>query len=329
MRLLVTGSGGLVGSQAVRFFADKFDIIGVDNNYRERFFGPRASVVDNIRELQKIKNYEHLWADIRNLDSLPKDVDFVIHCASQPSHDYAASHVIEDWDINASATVGLLDYVRRTSPHAVFVFMSTNKVYGDNINYIKNRVPVDELFPIDRTMHSVYGASKLAADQMVQEFGRYYGMKTVCFRAGCISGPGHAGVEAHGFLSYLMKCAMEKRTYTIFGYEGKQVRDNIHSLDLVKAFWEFFKNPKEGEVYNMGGGIYSYSNILEAIELCEKITGRIMDIKINDIPRKGDHQWWITELKKFKTDFPEWKINFNVEDILKQIYDKHNIPARY
>ena len=324
---LITGSGGLVGSEAARFFADKFDrVIGIDNDMRAKFFGPDASVKNNIEKLKDIENYEHHNYDFRDFILPRSEIKLVIHCASQPSHDYAAIHPQEDFEINCYGTFLLLEQMRKYYPEAVFIFMSTNKVYGDSINSLYDQFQasnrgIPEIWGIDRTMHSIYGASKLAADIMVQEYGKYYGLKTVCFRAGCITGPAHAGVEAHGFLNYLMKCAIQKKKYKIFGYGGKQVRDNIHANDLVKAFYEFYKNPKQGEVYNIGGGIHSNCSILEAIEMCEEITGNKMDIEFIDQPRKGDHKWWISDLSKFQGNYPDWKIIKSVKEILTEIYN--------
>lgn len=332
---LITGSGGLVGSEAVRFFADKFDsIYGVDNNMRGAMFGNDGSVNENIESLKHIKNYQHINCDYREFIPFSQDFKLIIHCAAQPSHDYASNHAIFDFDINATGTVRLLEQYRNLCPEAVFIFMSTNKVYGDIVNRhsyqeLNKRILLDwfevvnEAMPIDQSMHSIYGASKLAADIMVQEYGKYYGLKTVCFRAGCISGASHAGVEAHGFLNYLMKCAIQKKKYKIFGYGGKQVRDNIHAFDLVTAFWQFYQNPKHGEVYNIGGGLESNCSILEAIEMCEEITTNKMDIEFIDEPRKGDHKWWISDSSKFREDYPQWKLTYNVRDILTQIHERN------
>jgi len=340
---LITGSGGLVGSECVRYFADKFDeVIGIDNNMRAEFFGSGGSVAENISKLKRdVSNYIHYDDDIRELYGLSIDVNsevvnydvkLIIHCASQPSHDWASNNPEMDFDINATGTLQVLEVFRKYYPEAVFIFMSSNKVYGDypnQFNYYEtekrfrkiSNPEFGEHISIDHTLHSVYGASKTAADIMVQEYGRYYGLKTVCFRAGCISGPTHAGVEAHGFLSYLMKCAKSHKVYNIIGYKGKQVRDNIHVNDLVKAFEQFYLKPKSGAVYNMGGGMYSNCSILEAIDVCNEITGEELQYTIVDEPRKGDHIYWISDLRRFKNDYPNWGITKTHVDILKEIYE--------
>lgn len=342
---IVTGSAGLIGSEAVRFFAKKnFKIIGIDNNMRKVFFGEEASTEENKKKLQEeIPRYIHYDIDIRERQKIEKlfkeystDIKLIIHTAAQPSHDWAAKDPFTDFTINANGTLLLLEMTRIHCPQAVFIFTSTNKVYGDNPNYLplvelETRWELDEKHPyckngidetmsVDQTMHSLFGASKLAADSLVQEYGKYFGMKTVCFRGGCLTGPRHKGTMLHGFLHYLVKCAIEGREYTIFGYKGKQVRDNIHSYDLVNAFYHFYQNPRIGEVYNIGGSRYSNCSMIEAISLCEKNTGKKINYVYVDKPRMGDHIWWISDIGKFKSHYPEWKLTYNVEDIIQEIY---------
>lgn len=341
---LVTGSGGLIGSESVSFFAQKgFAVIGIDNNMRKAFFGKEGSVIRNQRRLRKkYKNYQHYSVDIRHEAKISKifkkygpDIVLVIHAASQPSHDWSARGPMVDFGVNALGTLVLLEALRKFCPKATFIFISTNKVYGDTPNRLplieeerrfelpaghKYYQGIDESMGIDYCLHSPFGASKLAADVMVQEYGRYFGLKTGVFRAGCLSGPQHAGVEAHGFLSYLVKCAVSGRKYQVFGYKGKQVRDNIHAYDLVSALYHFFKLPRPGEVYNMGGGRFANISLLEAIELCEKISGKKFNHEYTDKNRTGDHLWWISNVSKFKSHYPEWQHRFGIEDTLKQIY---------
>jgi CDP-paratose 2-epimerase len=343
---LITGSAGLIGSEAVQFFHDKFDlIIGIDNNMREYFFGKEASTVwNNDRLKEKFTNYQSQRADIRNIDELKvifekygKDIKLIIHTAAQPSHDWAAEEPFTDFSVNATGTSNMLEMTRIYCSDAVFIFTSTNKVYGDNPNFLplveketrweidtkhefyKNGIP--ETFSIDHTKHSLFGASKVAADILVQEYGRYFGMKTGVFRGGCLTGPNHSGTKLHGFLSYLMKCAITGDHYTVFGYKGKQVRDNIHSWDLVNMFWYYYQNPKMGEVYNAGGGRHSNCSMAEAIEKAELITGKKMNYTYSDENRVGDHIWWISDLSKFKTDYPAWNWKYNIDDILTQIFE--------
>tara|TARA_B110000003_G_scaffold274691_1_gene315277 strand:+ start:4067 stop:5122 length:1056 start_codon:yes stop_codon:yes gene_type:complete len=342
--VIITGSGGLIGSEAVKFFEKKkFEILGIDNNKREYFFGKDGSVKNNISFLKNnIKNYSHLNFDIRNKKKIfslfkkyKNDIKCIIHTAAQPSHDWAAKEPHTDFEINANSTLHLLEATRLFSKKAVFIFTSTNKVYGDNPNalplveypkrleikknhkYFKNGI--DENMSIDMTTHSLFGTSKVAADILVQEYGRYFQMKTVCFRGGCLTGPSHSGAMLHGFLSYLVKCAVRKKTYTIIGNRGKQVRDNIHSEDLIRMFWMFYKKPKQGEVYNVGGSRYSNCSILEAIDLIEKKLGYKMKIKYKNSPRIGDHKWWISDITKFRKHFPKWKYLYNVNDIIDHI----------
>jgi CDP-paratose 2-epimerase len=344
--VLVTGSAGLIGSESVDFFSDKFDlIIGIDNNLRKYFFGDEGDTSwNNDRLKDKYNNYKWFNIDIRDYDSLSSlfneynhDIKLIIHAAAQPSHDWAAKEPFTDFTINANGTLNLLELTRKYCPEAVFIFTSTNKVYGDHPNYlplveldkrweIDSSHPyyqegIDEKMSIDQTKHSIFGASKVAADIMVQEYGRYFNLKTVTFRGGCLTGPNHSGAKLHGFLSYLMKCNITGQLYTIYGYKGKQVRDNIHSRDLVNMFWHVYQKPKCGEVYNAGGGRYSNCSILEAIELAEEITGKKMNFSYSEKNRIGDHIWWISDIRKFKNDYPEWKLTYGIKDIMLQIFE--------
>jgi CDP-paratose 2-epimerase len=343
---IITGSSGLIGSESVTFFSDKFDkVIGIDNNMRQVFFGPGASTQWNTERLQgSVQNFEHNAIDIRDnaaLDGLfsqyGADIKLIVHTAAQPSHDWAANDPIMDFTVNANGTLNMLEMTRKHCPEAVFIFTSTNKVYGDTPNYLplieqENRWEIDEAHPyykdgidehmsIDQTKHSLFGASKVAADVLVQEYGQYFGMKTAVFRGGCLTGPNHSGTQLHGFLSYLMKCAITGDKYTVFGYKGKQVRDNIHSWDLVNMFWHFYQNPRQGEVYNAGGGRYSNCSMAEAIEMCQAITGKPMNYEYSETNRIGDHIWWISDVSKFKEHYPQWTWKYNINDILTQIYD--------
>ena len=344
--LLITGSAGLIGSESVSFFADKFDlVIGIDNNLRQYFFGTESSTEWNRKRLtERFQNYKHYNADIRNPEELKAifqeygtDIKMIIHAAAQPSHDWAAREPYTDFTVNANGTLNMLETTRLICPDAVFIFTSTNKVYGDNPNflplietetrweisdehsYFENGI--DENLSIDHTKHSLFGASKVAADILVQEYGKYFGMKTGIFRGGCLTGPNHSGAQLHGFLSYLMKCAITENHYTIFGYKGKQVRDNIHSYDLVNMFWHFYQNPRAGEVYNAGGGRYSNCSMLEAIKMCEEISGNKMQYSYTDDNRVGDHIWYISDLTKFKTHYPEWNWTYDLTSTLTQIHD--------
>lgn len=348
---VITGSAGLIGSEAVSFFSDKFDlIIGIDNDMRAYFFGNDASTDWNKQALeQKFANYRHHNIDIRNVEDLQKifqeyqnDIKLIVHTAAQPSHDWAAREPLTDFSVNATGTLNLLELTRQNCSEAVFIFTSTNKVYGDNPNLlplieqekrweIDQNHPyfehgIDELLSIDHTTHSVFGASKVAADVLVQEYGRYFGIKTGTFRGGCLTGPNHSGAKLHGFLAYLMKCCITGEHYTIFGYKGKQVRDNIHSYDLVNMFWHFYQNPKAGEVYNAGGSRFSNCSMLEAIDICEEITGNKMNFSYSETNRIGDHIWYISDVRKFKSHYPEWEYQYNIDDILTQIY--HGIRDR-
>jgi CDP-paratose 2-epimerase len=341
---IVTGSGGLIGAEAVRFFSGKgFHIVGIDNDMRAEFFGAEASTAWAVSELkERIPHYSHHQQDIRDYDAMRRifdeygsDIKIVIHTAAQPSHDWAARSPRTDFGVNAVGTLNLLECTREVCPEAVFIFTSTNKVYGDTPNYLplvelETRWSLDPSHPyaegiredmsIDHCTHSVFGASKVAADVMVQEYGRYFGMRTVCFRGGCLTGPGHSGAELHGFVAYLMKCCVIGRQYQIYGYKGKQVRDNIHSRDLIQAFWEVYQAPRVAEVYNIGGGKYSNVSMMEAIRMCEEIAGKKMDVVYNEQNRIGDHIWWIGNLGRFESHYPNWKITYGIEDILKEVY---------
>jgi len=342
---MITGSCGLIGSETVSFFAAKgFEVVGIDNNLRKNFFGADGSVDWNRKRLQKKhKNYRHYSVDIRNAPKMNsifkkygKDIALVVHTAAQPSHDWAAREPKTDFSVNALGTLNALEVTRNFCPQAVFIFTSTNKVYGDT----PNRLPliekdkrfeisgdhkyfkgIDENMSIDQSLHSVFGASKIAADIMVQEYGRYFGLKTGVFRGGCLTGPAHSGTQLHGFLSYLVKCAVTRRKYAIYGYKGKQVRDNIHSFDLVNAFYHYFQNPRCGEVYNLGGGRFANISVLEAIDFCEKLSGKKFEYEYIDTHRVGDHIWWITDVSKFKSHYPGWDYRYGIEETMKQIYE--------
>ena len=342
---IITGSSGLIGSESVAFFAKKFDkVIGIDNNMRQVFFGENASTEWNTKKLiNEVSNFEHHAIDIRNVAELEilfskynSDIKLIVHTAAQPSHDWAAREPLTDFTVNANGTLNMLEMTRLHAPEATFIFTSTNKVYGDTPNYLplielEKRWEIDESHPyfkegidekmsIDQTKHSLFGASKVAADILVQEYGKYFGMNTGVFRGGCLTGPNHSGTQLHGFLSYLMKCAITGDKYTVFGYQGKQVRDNIHSWDLVNMFWHFYQNPRQGEVYNAGGGRHSNCSMAEAIEMCEAITGKPMNYEYTETNRVGDHIWWISDVSKFKSHYPEWNWKYNINDILTQNY---------
>jgi CDP-paratose 2-epimerase len=343
--VIVTGSCGLVGSETVSFFATKdFEVIGIDNNMRKSFFGADGSTIWNRQRLQKLhKNYRHYSIDIRNENKInsifkkySQDIVLIVHTAAQPSHDWAAKDPKVDFSVNATGTLVLLEAMRQFCPQAVFIFTSTNKVYGDTPNHLplieqdkrfelsndhKYFNGIDETMSIDNCLHSVFGASKVAADIMTQEYGRYFGLKTGVFRGGCLTGPAHSGTQLHGFLSYLVKCAVTKRKYKIYGYKGKQVRDNIHSFDLVNAFYHYFQNPRCGEVYNIGGSRFANVSMLEAIQICQKLTQEKFDYEYVDTNRIGDHLWWITDVSKFKSHYPQWQYKFNIEETIKQIYN--------
>ena len=342
---IVTGSGGLIGSEAVRHLTESgYDVIGFENDMRARFFGPSASTSHTTQELlSTYDNFRSMEIDIRDAGAVSRavadvsrDLELIVHTAAQPSHDWAASDPQVDFGVNANGTMNLLEAARAHNPAATFIFMSTNKVYGDQPNALplvehESRVElpvdhpwyggIDTSMSIDNCMHSLFGVSKAAADLMVQEYGRYFDMPTACFRGGCLTGPAHAGAKLHGFLSYLMRCTVVGDDYTIFGYDGKQVRDNIHSRDVVAAFSAFHSNPRPGAVYNLGGGRTSNCSMLEAIELCEEIAGTDLSYTLGDTPRMGDHHWWISDTAEFEADYPGWNVTVGVRDVLQEIYD--------
>ncbi len=347
--VLITGSNGLVGSESVNFFSKKgFDVVGIDNNLRKFFFGNEGST-NKIKNdlLKKNKNFKNYSTDIRNYSGLEKiykkykkDISLIIHCAAQPSHDYGKNFPILDFNINASGTLNLLELTKKFCPEAPFIFMSTNKVYGDNPNKLKiiekkNRwelkkndkyfFGIDEKFSIDDCTHSFFGVSKTYADLIVQEYGKNIGLKTVCFRGGCLTGPNHSGAKLHGFLSYLVRISLSKKKYSLIGYKGKQVRDNLHSYDLVNSFWEFFKKPRIGEIYNMGGGRHSNCSIIEALDLVESISNIRIKREIIKKPRVGDHIWYISNLSKFKKHYPNWKPKYNTQKIIEELVDNFKI----
>jgi len=344
--IIVTGSGGLIGAATVRRFASEgFTVVGIDNNMRAYFFGQEASTEWQQNQLREVfPNYRHHTADIRDYAALERifaqydgDIRCIIHTAAQPSHDWAAQEPLTDFGVNALGTLNLLELVRKHCIDAPFIFTSTNKVYGDTPNYLPlieldtrwevdpahpyAEHGIDETMSIDQSKHSVFGASKVAADVMVQEYGRYFGMKTACFRGGCLTGGGHSGAELHGFLAYLMKCAVTGREYRIFGYKGKQVRDNIHSDDLVECFWRFFQAPRSAAVYNIGGSRHSNCSMREAIALCEKIVGKKMNTVYLPDNRIGDHIWWISDVRRFRQDYPGWTYRYDLQRTLEEIYN--------
>lgn len=343
--VIVTGSAGLIGSEAVKFFhSEGFDIVGIDNDMRSYFFGNGASTRWNTEaQSRALERFTHFNADIRNYEALKgifkkygKDIACIVHTAAQPSHDWAAKEPFTDFTVNANGTLNLLEATRHHCPEAVFIFTSTNKVYGDTPNFlpleeqelryeIRQDHPyyqgIDENMSIDHTKHSLFGASKVAADVLVQEYGRYFGMLTACFRGGCLTGPAHSGAELHGFLAYLVKCAVTGNPYTVFGYKGKQVRDNIHSADLINAFWEFFQAPRQGEVYNIGGSRFSNISMLEAIRKIESLKGYQLNYSVSDQNRIGDHIWYISDVSKFQQHFPNWQLKYDIDTILLQIIE--------
>lgn len=347
--VLVTGSAGLIGSEAVQFFCDKgYIVVGIDNNMRQVFFGEDASTQWNRDRLaqQYGNKYIHHNVDIRDHDAISnifktynQDIGLIIHTAAQPSHDWAAKDPYLDFSVNANGTLVLLENTRHHCPEAVFIFCSTNKVYGDTPNNLPlveqesrwdiadthpyHQRGIDESMSIDHSKHSLFGASKVAADVLVQEYGRYFEMKTAAFRGGCLTGPSHSGTKLHGFLSYLMKCTMTGQPYEVFGYKGKQVRDNIHSFDLVNAFYHFYQNPRLGEVYNIGGSRFSNCSMLEAIQYCEAITQKKLNWTYKESNRIGDHIWWISDVQKFKDHYPTWELTYTVKDILEEIFTQN------
>ena len=343
-KIIVTGSAGLIGSETVKHFAaEGYRVIGIDNDMRSRFFGAEASTQKTRdRLVETVRDYQHHDLDIRDANGVRelfrqhrREIAGVVHTAAQPSHDCAARDPHTDFGVNANGTLNLLEAAREVCPETPFVFTSTNKVYGDT----PNRLPLRELtarweiepgheyepgisetMSIDYTKHSLFGASKAAADILVQEYGRYFGMPTVSFRGGCLTGPAHAGTELHGFLSYLMICTVTGRPYRVFGYGGKQVRDNIHSADLVDAFAAFIRAPRAGEVYNIGGSRHSNCSMIEAIALCEEISGKRLTWKYEEDNRIGDHIWWISDVRKFQEHYPEWKFRYGLREILEEIH---------
>ena len=341
--VIITGANGLVGSEAVSFFSKKkYTVVGIDNNLRKFFFGEDGSTSWIKRKIIKEnKNYIHYNIDIRNSQALNKlfkryknNISLIIHCAAQPSHDYGKNYPKIDFNVNATGTLNLLELTKKYCSNSPFIFMSTNKVYGDNPNKLKilekrtryelskkNKFynGVNEKLSVDDCTHSFFGVSKIYADLIVQEYGRNVGLKTVCFRAGCITGPNHSGAKLHGFLSYLIKQSLLKKEYTILGYKGKQVRDNLHSFDLINCFWEYFKKPKKGMVYNIGGGRFSNCSILEAISEIEHMAKIKIKRKFIKQNRVGDHIWYITNNKKFKKDYPNWKQKYNTKKIIKEL----------
>ena len=342
---IITGSAGLIGSAACRYFGERgLDVVGIDNDMRRVFFGDEASTAWNVDKLKSdVGNYTHCSLDIRDREGIAKlfkdygeDVALVIHTAAQPSHDWAAREPFTDFDINAVGTLNMLEAARQHAPKAVFIFTSTNKVYGDTPNSLplieqETRYEIDPSHPykdgisedmsIDTCLHSLFGASKVAADVMVQEYGRYFDMYTSCFRGGTLTGPQHSATQLHGFLAYVMRCTMTGTPYTVFGYKGKQVRDAIHSDDLIRAFDEVFKKPRVAEVYNIGGGRFSNASVLEAIQQSENIAGRKLEWSYSEQNRRGDHLWWIGDNGKFESHYPEWDQQYNVERILREIYE--------
>jgi CDP-paratose 2-epimerase len=342
---IVTGSGGLIGSESVKHFTEAgYDVIGLENDMRARFFGASASTAHTTERLVRTlgDSFRSLEVDIRDTEGVDRvfadiapSLELVIHTAAQPSHDWAASDPQTDFTVNANGTLNLLEATRRHAPAASFIFCSTNKVYGDLPNHLplndvglRLELPsnhryfhgIDTSMSIDASTHSLFGVSKAAADLLVQEYGRYFDMPTVCFRGGCLTGPNHAGARLHGFLSYLMRCTMTGDAYTVYGYGGKQVRDNIHSADLVDAFDAFHRAPSAAAVYNIGGGRDSNCSMLEAIALCERIAERELDWTLSEENRIGDHRWWISDLEPFKRDYAEWRIRYDVEDVLREIH---------
>jgi len=340
LRILITGSSGLIGSEAVSWFDSQgHTVLGVDNNMRRDFFGEKGDTTWMLeRLLASTRNFTHVPADIRDRGAMLKlwqefGPEVIIHCASQPSHDLAATRPLDDFDVNAVGTINLLEATRLATPDAVFLFMSTNKVYGDAPNHLplvekETRYdyadPADyngikETLSIDQNLHSVFGASKVAADVMTQEYGRYFGLKTGAFRGGCLTGPSHSGVELHGFLNYLVRVALAGEPYTIFGYKGKQVRDQIHSYDVIQAMWAFAQNPRPGEVYNLGGGRANSASLLECVAKIEAITGRKLETSYLDQARKGDHICYISDLGKFQDHYPSWRLTYNLDQILEEL----------
>jgi CDP-paratose 2-epimerase len=340
MHVLVTGSSGLIGSEAVTFFDNMgFKVTGVDNNMRADFFGPKGDTTWNRQRLEAAcSNFGHVTLDIRDrpaVDELFKTqkFDLVIHAAAQPSHDLAASRPFDDFDVNAVGTLNLLEACRRHTPDAVFIFMSTNKVYGDGPNHIKLREEetrweyddpkyvngIPESFSIDSCVHSLFGVSKVAADVLTQEYGKYFGMKTGTFRGGCLTGPQHSGVELHGFLNYLVLVALREGDYTIFGYKGKQVRDQIHCYDVINAFWHFAQNPRPGEMYNLGGGKSNAASLIECVDMIADRCGKKPKLTYSETNRVGDHICYYSDLGKLQSHYPDWKLTFTLDQIVDEM----------
>lgn len=336
-----------MGSESVRHFVEAgYEVIGLENDMRARFFGSEATTRRMTERLLEAypDEFRSLALDIRDAESVTRvfanlsNLELVVHAAAQPSHDWAASDPQTDFSVNANGTLNLLEAARQHAPSASFIFCSTNKVYGDLPNFLplveldrrlelpedhRHHGGIDTSMPIDGSMHSLFGVSKAAADLMVQEYGRYFGLPTVCFRGGCLTGPNHAGAQLHGFLAYLMKCTVTGEQYTVFGYGGKQVRDNIHSADLVRAFAEFHRSPRTAAVYNIGGGRESNCSMLEAIALCEQIAGRELDWQLSDQARMGDHRWWISDLDQFRADYPAWTLEYDLAATVREIYERN------
>ena len=350
MKVFITGSSGLIGSELVTFFDSRATrVVGVDNNMRADFFGPEGDTTWNLqRLLQSTRRFAHHQLDIRDRKGLSDlfkregPFDLIVHCAAQPSHDLAAKRPFDDFDVNATGTVNVLEMTRQHCPEAVFVFMSTNKVYGDAPNELplkeldrrweyarpEDYQGVTEAMRIDRSKHSIFGASKVSADVVTQEYGRYFGMKTHCLRGGCLTGPNHSGVELHGFLSYLVKTQLSGITYRIYGYKGKQVRDNIHSFDVARAIEEIYTSPRCGEVYNMGGGRPNSCSILEAFDMVEELTGKKMRFEYVDQARAGDHICYISDLASFQKHYPKWSVTKSLDDVFREMVHAWNVRLR-
>jgi CDP-paratose 2-epimerase len=342
MKILVTGGSGLIGSEAVEYFDRRgHDVYGLDNNMRQEFFGPAGDTTWNLRRLKEVtRHYTYINLDVRCREQVfdlfnRYCFDLIIHCAAQPSHDKAASIPLIDFDVNAVGTINLLEATRQHCPEAVFIHMSTNKVYGDapnELSLVEHETRYDYARPedyhgisehcrIDQSLHSLFGVSKAAADLLAQEYGRYYGMNIGIFRGGCLTGPSHSGVELHGFLSYLVKVAVQGQQYTVYGYKGKQVRDQIHSFDVIRAFEAFARNPRQGEPYNLGGGRQNSASVLECITAIEEISGRKLRWRYLEQNRRGDHICYISDLRKFQSHYPEWSMTRSLEDILKEMVE--------
>ena len=345
--VLITGSNGLVGSESAFFFLKKgFKVIGIDNNFRKKFFGNDGNTSWIQNRLNKYKNYNQYSFDIRNRNKIQNifrkfnnDISIIIHAAAQPSHDFAKDNIFLDFEINAQGSLNIFDCTQKYCPSAKVIYLSTNKVYGDNPNKIKLlekktryepvsklflKKGINEKFNIDDSVHSFFGVSKTYADLLAQEYGKNYGLKIGIFRAGCLTGPNHSGAGLHGFLSFLVKSCIKSKSYNIIGYKGKQVRDNLHSYDLINAFWEFIKRPKPGQVYNIGGGKYSNCSVIEAITYVEKRLNTKIELKYLKKNRVGDHIWYISDLSKFKRDYPKWSVSYNSKSIINEIIDIYN-----